>query len=244
MRLFADDSSLFLRVRDIQVCQATLTNDLDLITQWAHQWKMQFNPDISKQAIEVIFSQKRTQKPNHPPLIFNGIPIRREADTKHLGLTLDEKLTFRKHVNEKIKKANKGIGLLRFLSRFASRKVLNTIYKLYVRPHLDYGDVIYHEQLSDCSKLLESVQYNAALIVSGCWRGTSMDKLYDELGWEKLSLRRHFRRLTLFYRILNGLSPSYLKECITPLQNNITDRFSNSFFPYCQRHYATLDNSG
>ena len=243
MRLFADDSSLFLRVRDIQVCQATLTNDLDMITQWAYQWKMQFNPDISKQAIEVIFSQKRTQKPNHPPLLFNGIPVRREADTKHLGLTLDEKLTFRKHVNEKIKKANKGVGLLRFLSRFASRKVLNTIYKLYVRPHLDFGDVIYHEQLSDCSKLLESVQYNAALIVAGCWRGTNMEKLYDELGWEKLSLRRHFRRLTLFYKILNGLSPSYLKECITPLHNNITDRFSNSFFPYCQRHYATLDNS-
>ena len=243
MRLFADDSSLFLKVRDIQVCHDTLMSDLDKITQWALQWKMQFNPDISKQAIEVIFSHKRAQKPNHPPLFFNGIPVKREPDTKHLGFILDDRLSFRKHITEKIKKANKGIGLLRFLSRFATRKVLDTLYKLYVRPHLDYGDVIYHEQLSDCMKLLESVQYNAALIVAGCWKGTNMDRIYDELGWEKLSSRRHFRRLSLFYKIQNGLTPSYLAECVTPTPIHITDRFSKSFFPYCQRHFASLDNS-
>ena len=243
MRLFADDSSLFLRVRDIQVSHDTLMSDLEKITQWANQWKMQFNPDISKQAIEVIFSQKRTQKPNHPPLTFNGIPVKRESDTKHLGLFLDDRLTFRKHINEKIKKANKGIGLLKFLSKYTSRRVLDTLYKLYVRPHLDYGDVIYHDQLSDCMKLLESVQYNAALIVAGCWKGTNTDKIYDELGWEKLSARRHFRRLTLFYKICNGLTPSYLTECVTPIPNHITDRYSKSFFPYCQKHFAALENS-
>ena len=65
MRLFADDSSLFLRVRDIQVSQNALMNDLDTITLWAHQWKMEFNPDITKQAIEVVFSHKY-KKPLHP----------------------------------------------------------------------------------------------------------------------------------------------------------------------------------
>ena len=113
MRLFADDSSLFLRVRDIQVSHDTLMSDLEKITQWANQWKMQFNPDISKQAIEVIFSQKRTQKPNHPPLTFNGIPVKRESDTKHLGLFLDDRLTFRKHINEKIK-SEQGDSLAQF----------------------------------------------------------------------------------------------------------------------------------
>mgnify|MGYP001249295695 CR=1 FL=1 len=132
--------------------------------------------------------------------------------------------------------------MLKFLSRYTTRRVLDSLYKLYVRPHLDYGDVIYHDQLSDCMKLLESVQYNAALIVSGCWKGTNMDRIYDELGWEKLSSRRHFRRLTLFYKIQNGLTPSYLSECVTPVPNDITDRYSKSFFPYCQKHFATLNN--
>ena len=55
---------------------------------WAHQWKMQFNPDITKQAIEVIFSHK-INKPVHPNLTFNGIPIARKDATKHIGLILD-----------------------------------------------------------------------------------------------------------------------------------------------------------
>ena len=61
-------------------------------------------------------------------------------------------------------------------------------------------------------QLLESVQYQAALVVTGCWKGTSRVKLYADLGWESLSDRRHFRRLSMFYRIKNGLSPPYLAE--------------------------------
>ena len=68
------------------------------------------------------------------------------------------------------------------------RHTLNELYKLYVRPHLDYGDVIYHipEKVCDFSQYiilpnlmekLESVQYSAALAVSGAWRGTSREKL-------------------------------------------------------------------
>ena len=66
IKLFADDASLFLQVRDIGMCHQTIQQDLKTITAWAHQWRMKFNPDITKQAVEVIFSQKRN-KPEHPP---------------------------------------------------------------------------------------------------------------------------------------------------------------------------------
>ena len=58
---------------------------------------------------------------------------------------------------------------------------------------------------------LESVQYSAALAVTGAWRGTSRDKLYDELGWESLNFRRWSRRLILFYKIVNNLTPDYTR---------------------------------
>ena len=61
-------------------------------------------------------------------------------------------------------------------------------------------------------KLVEQVQYKAGLIVSGCWRGINRDKLYEELGRESLSDRMWFHRLTLFYKISNGLTPSYLSD--------------------------------
>ena len=90
MKLFADDSSLFTKVSDTGTAQTLLVPDIHKITSWAHQWKMRFNPDINKQAIEVIFSWKRN-KPDHPSLYFNGIPVSRMKSTKHLAIILDDK---------------------------------------------------------------------------------------------------------------------------------------------------------
>ena len=161
---------------------------------------MAFNPDLTEQAVEVIFPVK-TKQSEHLDLVFNGIPVSREDHTKHLGVFLDNRLTFSKHIRESVNKATKGLSLLRYLSKYVSRKILDLSYKLYVRPHLDYGDVIYHNQRSDLMNLIEQVQYKAALIVSGCWQGTSREKLYNDLGCESLSERRWSRRMTTFYKI-------------------------------------------
>jgi len=97
--LFADDS-LFTRVEGVNETQLKLTKNLDTITAWAHQWKMIFNPDITKQAIEVIFSCKKNPA-YHPELTFNGIPVARKPFTKHLGVYLDTRLDFSKHIKKK-----------------------------------------------------------------------------------------------------------------------------------------------
>ena len=148
---------------------------------------------------------------DHPVILFNDIPVKKVNEHKHLGIILDSKLSFSAHIKAAISKMRKGIGLLKYLSKYLPRHTLNELYKLYVRPHLDYGDVIYHIPpkvcefsqniaLSNLMDKVESVQYSAALAVSGTWRGTSREKLYAELGWESLSSRRWSRRLTLFYK--------------------------------------------
>ena len=70
------------RVEGVDQTQEKLVKDLETVSNWAYQWKMFFNPDITKQAIEVIFSVKKN-KPEHPELTFNGIPVSREDHTKH-----------------------------------------------------------------------------------------------------------------------------------------------------------------
>ena len=101
-----------------------------------------------------------------------------------------------------------------------------------------------HNQSAESSDLIGKVRYRAALVVTGCWKGTSRDSLYKELGWESLCDRRHFRRLSLYYKIKNDLTPSYLKASAQPFDNNnITSRFKNSFFPYCYHHWNNLDNA-
>ena len=63
----------------------------------------------------------------------------------------------------------------------------------------------------------ESVQYSAALAVTGTWRGTCREKLYTDLGWESLSYRRWSRHLTLFYKFVDNLAPRYTLDPIPPL---------------------------
>ena len=97
---------LFSIVKDPAISANNLNHDLDIIQQWAYQWKMEFNPDPTKQANEVLFSCKKSS-PNHPQLIFNGIAVVKVNDQKHLDLILDSRLSFEKHINEKIIKAKK-----------------------------------------------------------------------------------------------------------------------------------------
>ena len=143
-KLFADDTSLFSVVHDKNTSAKELNNDLWKISNWAYQWKMSFNPDPLKQAQEVIFPRKMT-KTNHPTLIFNDNPVHQVALQKHLGMFLDCKLNFEEHLKTIVNKINQIIGFLRKFQNFLPRKSLLTIYKPFIRPHLDYGDIIYDQ---------------------------------------------------------------------------------------------------
>ena len=184
MKLFADESSLFTRVTDFISTHNIIEKDLKTISDWRHQWKMVFNPDITKQAVEVIFSTKNS-KPDHLFLLFNNIPVAGETFTKY---------KFSKHMKVKITIAMTGIALLKSLSKFVSKDLLNMSYKL---------NVCLHNQRMYMMNLIEKIQYKVGLVVSGCWQGTSQDKLYNELGWESVSDRHWYRRLYLFYKIIN-----------------------------------------
>ena len=226
---------------------------------------MNFNPDPDKPAEEVLFSLKRKEEINHPPLFFNNTMVKRVDDHKHLGLILDSKLNFKKHINEKISTARKWIGIIKQVSPYLPLNSLIQIYKMHIRPHLDYCDVIFHlpSQANDLNSslslnstmnIIERTQYQAALAVTGAWQGSNRNKIYEELGWETLDLRRHFHQLVMFYKIMNGLTPMYLKSPITertrfssrlppqiPCILSRTEKFYNSFYPNTIRSWNNLD---
>ena len=292
IKFFADDTSLYSVVHDPEKSARELNHDLEVINNWAKQWKMSFNPDPTKPAEEILFSHKRPRP--HPPLFFNGIEVKRVTEHKHLGLILDPLLNFAAHFKEKIAKARKGIGMIKQLRQYLATNVLDQIYKMHVRPHLDYCDFIYHipelkpdsddsdsevdsstiacdsndetENINENTnrkislnfrmRTLESIQYQAALAVTGAWKGTSTVKIYMELGWESLHHRRYFRRITQFYKIMNGLTPKYLLDPIPMPRRHLfgrhitndlykvncrNKRFLHSFYPDSINCWNELD---
>ena len=255
-KLFADDTSLFTIVKDKNDSANILNNDLSLISRWAYDWKMLFNPDPKKPAQELIFSRKK-QSQSHPTISLNNIPIERASYQKHLGIILDEKLNFKQHIDNAILKINKGISVIKKLRYSLPRKSLVTIYKAFLRPLIDYEDIIYDQPQNEsfCDKL-ESVKYKAALAITGAIQGTSPEKIYQELGLESLKNRRWYKRLCCMFKIMNEEAPKYLnnmtpkgQQTIVTRNSNIptfycrTDCFKYYFFPSTLKDWFNLDAS-
>ena len=209
---------------------------------------MNFNPYLSKQAQEVIFSRK-TVEVSRISITFNTVPGAHTACQKQLGLYLNKKLNFHDHINAKILKANKRTGIIKGLSNTLPGNSLLTTYKSFLRPHLDYCDTIYDQPNNEsfCTKI-EHIQYNVALAITGAIKGTFQTKLYKELGLQSLKFRRWFRQLCTFFKIKTSCKQEHLFNLIPTGQHSYntrsldqpetyycrTDAFKNSFFSHVQ----------
>ena len=105
------------------------------------------------------------------------------------------------------------------------RKSLLRIYKAFLRPLVDYGDINYDQPQNEslCDKL-ESVQYKAALAITGAIQGTSRDKRYHELGLESLKSRRWYKPLSCMFKIMKKEAPNYLINLIPKCEQTIRTR--------------------
>ena len=126
-----------------------------------------------------------------------------------------------------------------------------------MRPLIDYGDIIYDQRHDEsfCEKN-ESVQYKAALVITGAIQGTSRDKIYQELGLESLKSRRWYKRLTCLFKIMRNEAPNYLINLIPKCEHTIktrnshkpsyhcqTECFKNYFFPSALSDWFNLDEN-
>lgn len=255
IRLFADDTTLFITVDDDPVRPASqLNHDLREINKWANQWLVKFSPPKTE---SMVISNK--QNTFHPPLFFGSDMIKQVNEHKHLGLWFSSDLSWHKHIDEICMKADKRVDILSRLKYILDRKTLETMYTSFIRPILEYSDVIWDNASEYQLKRVEDIQYRAGKIVSGAISLTPKSKVYKELAWESLSTRREKHKLLLFHRIVNNHVPKYLSDLVgNPVskkskynlrnQNDITiaksntEKFRKSFIPSATRLWNNKNN--
>ena len=251
-RLFADDATNSLASVNISAYQPVIQSDIDQILVWGDKWSTTY----SETKTEYMLFSRRDQ-PSILNLTMNNNPLNVVAEHKHLGLLMNYNGTWHNHISSIIDKANKRLGFLKKLKYTFCRSTLTKLYVTYVRSILEYGDVVWDNLTLELENKIETVQIDAMRCITGLTISTSKARLYAESGIMPLNKRRKLHRLIMFYKILNGLAPSYLSSLL-PIQqadrhryetrNNDfitnfrcrTELFRNSFFPRTIRDWNAL----
>jgi hypothetical protein len=229
IKMFADDTSLYCVVEDQTSAAESLNEDLAFIHRWSSDWEIMFNATKTK---SMLFSREKMA--NLPLLFFNGTMLENSKSHKHLGVTFNSNGKWNNHINEIYTKACRRINILRLMKHKLDRKSLEKLCIGFIRPILEYEGIVWDNCSLHESELLESVQLEAARIITGLRKGTSHAKLYTELGWVPLKECRRTNKLILLHKILHDETPLYLLNEILLQANHQSSynlRFKRVFEP-------------
>ena len=250
IKLYADDTSLFIDVADPSEAARVLNNDLLKIKQWADRWLVTFSAAKTK----LLTCSNR--KINHPDIIFDNVVLPEIESHKHLGLILSNNLSWSEHIDSILKSVSPMIDVLTSLKYKLDRGSLEQIYFSFIRPKLEYGCHIWDNCTTSNSFALENIQVKVARIVTGARKGTSRELLLTELGWPTLGDRRKGFKLKALINIINKRSPPYLQSLLparvgvdrpeSRKANNFksfkirSEKFKNSFIPSAIALWSSL----
>ena len=248
--IYADDTTLVSIGKDLKEVTAVLNNDLEKISAWADKWKTKFNPTKS---ISLIFSKIPIN--NTVPVLMNNVEIESTNTHKHLGVILTSDLCWDLQVKQIIRKANFKLSYMWSINQL-SRQTLDILYKLHVRPCIDYAIQAFGPGLTrDNLRKLDSLQYRASCIVTGALKFSSKEKLLTELAWESNTERFDYLMLCHFQKIVLYQTRANIRECLPQLLvSNYPNRhrrftrysstnkdFEKTFFPYILEKWEALD---
>ena len=187
--LFADDLAIWAGGRHLHQTVEIVQDGLDHISAWCQKWGFTLSAEKSK---AVTFSHTNTQETAVVQL--NGDTIQSADSARFLGVELDKRLSFSRHIKCVINKCKKRLNILRALSGTdwgGDRKTLLLLYKSIIRPIIEYGSFLY-DQISPSQKLaLEKVQNSAMRAATGALPRTRVHDLLADANMPTLQERRN-----------------------------------------------------
>jgi hypothetical protein len=208
--------------------------DLLSIEQWSQQWLVNFS---AKKTKSMIISNKHDAALN-PPLLFKSKVIDNVTSEKHLGLIFSRDLKWHRHIDAICLKARKKLNAMLPLKYKLSRETLHTMYLSFVQSSIDYASAVWGGMYDIDYQKLEKIQSDAMRLITGATQKSHTQSLYEDTGFVPVKTRVEGRMLTLMYKILHGLCPSYLRELVNL---NIPGRYDLRHQPSIALQFARLD---
>ena len=218
--MFADDTKVYSRVEGEEDVEA-LQRDLDKLDQWSRIWLLRFHPDkckvlkISKKPEMDINLHLYSNDEQHSEIDLTGC-----EDEKDIGVIIDSRLNFGKHIKTKTSKANQIMGLIRRTFNFMNENIFNQLFKTLVRPHVEYANSVWAPYKLEDIRQIEAVQRRATKLIPGFKEMSYEDRL-KKLDLPTLHYRRKRGDMIETYKIVSGI---YDNEVSPHLQRAPSDR--------------------
>ena len=203
-KVFADDTKVYNSPRNSHVLQ----NDLLALQQWSDKWQLHFN--ISKCKVMYI-GKDNPAKPYTMALEGKAFTLQSCDEEKDLGVTFDRYLTFDAHIYKIINKANSILSIIKRTFDYLDKHMFLTLYKSLVRPHLEYGNIIWFPLLKRQSKLVENVQKRATKLLKET-RGLPYEHRLRTLDLPTLKFRRLRGDLIQTFKIFTNIDKINLSD--------------------------------
>ena len=210
IRLFADDTCLFLEVSNREDCKSLLNEDLRNIDSWSNQWLIKFSAEKTK---ALTVSNKRDAHLNLP-LSFKGQNIEEVSSHTYLGVVISNSLKWTAHVSDVASKARKKLSLMLPLKYKLDRKSLEIMYNSFVRSSMDYASVVWGGTYQSDLDKLEKINIDAMRIVTGATAKSNRDALYEDTCWQTITERIDTANVCMVFKILHGHCPFYLERLL------------------------------
>ncbi|BFZ08560.1 hypothetical protein BsWGS_11599 [Bradybaena similaris] len=199
--MYADDLVIWCTNDQATVATKMLQRAVDALNEWANKWCVNINID---KCSTTFFTLSTKQKAGN--IKINGVPLREDKQSTYLGVTFDDRLTWKEHINKATANARRKLAILRKLSGTtwgASGKILNSVYQQSIRPHLEYGSAAWCTASKTALQELDKVQNQELRIITGGMKSTPIVKM-EEIGRiQPLRERRDTKVLTQAEKFLS-----------------------------------------
>ena len=132
--LYADDTNLFISGEDLPQVVHLINEELQEIAFWLKVNKLSLN---IKKTHYMLFTSNRKAKPDIA-ISIEGYPIDEVSYTKFLGVYIDNRLNWKKHISVISGKVSKAIGIVARARKFLNTGALKTLYNSFIYPYYTY----------------------------------------------------------------------------------------------------------
>ena len=214
-RLFADDTNLIVSGDSITDLETAVNSDLEKLRKWLIANKLSLN--VAKTEFMLIGSKQMIKNISNLQLNvkIENESIKQVYESKTLGVTIDQHLSWKTNTENICKKITSGISALRRLKEFADKQTLLSVYNAIVRPYFDYCCEVWDVFGETQSKRLQKLQNRAARIILNMSNDIDHSVALQALGWKPLKTERKKSKAKIMYKLLNKMGPKSLSNLFT-----------------------------